>query len=429
MADYMFTNVWGAYLERSFLKKSYKWPAEKIEQYQVGQVNHIISSAKRLKGFAYLNNVKKINSLYELSSLPLLEKQKIKASPEDFLHQSKWLLEDHTSGSTGNPLTIFLTPKQKALEFAYVLRYYKRFGYQFGDRMAAFRSYVPASNDEPKWNYLKKRNELLFSVYHMTPDNLRHYLIEFNRFQPKFVRGYPTSIYIVALFAIQNNITIKAPQAIFCSSEVLSEDQKIIIEKAFGASAINWYGSNERAITASQCQYLNGLHVHEEAGVLEVINESGESSLQNQQIREGEIVVTGIVNDAMPLIRYRLGDIGAITNQPCECGFKGTSLTQVIGRTDDIIVTAAGKSVPPVRFYTLFEKHPSVKMFQVVQQPDRVTININLVTSGAIDDFKLKSDLSYFLGERNQLVINFLSEIAPEKSGKRKHIKVIKPNE
>jgi phenylacetate-CoA ligase len=427
MADQILTNIWGTYLEKTFLRKSYLWSAGSISNYQIRHLNEILASAKKLKGYSCLRAIENLRNLSELTRVPVLAKQTIKNSPSDFVDlKSNWLVEDHTSGSTGNPLTIYLTQKQKALEFAYVLRFYRRFGYRLGDRMVAFRSYIPSSDDALKWNFVKRRNELLFSVYHMTPENLRQYIQEFNSFRPKFVRGYPTSIYIVALFAVQHQLELHPPQAVFCSSEVLTEEQKKIIEKAFGAPAVNWYGSNERAITASQCQYLKNLHVHEEAGILEVINEEGTSSLEDSAIVEGEIVVTGLINSAMPLIRYKLGDVGIISKDPCKCGFNGLSLVQIKGRADDIIVTSKGKSVPPVRFYTLFEKHPNVNMFQIVQQSDQEIIDVNLVTSGKIDHSKLLTELTYFLGEGNIITLHFVDDITPEKSGKRKHIKVIK---
>lgn len=430
MADQILTNIWGTYLERSFLRKSYQWSPVSIATYQTDRLKQILASARKLKGYSYLGAFKEANQLSDLTRIPLLDKQVIKSSPPDFVHiNSKWLVEDHTSGSTGNPLTIYLTQKQKALEFAYVLRFYRRFGYRLGDRIVAFRSYIPPSDHAPKWNFVKRRNELLFSVYHMTPDNLRQYIEEFNRFRPKFVRGYPTSIYIVALFAIQNKIEIASPKALFCSSEVLTDEQRQVIERAFGAPAVNWYGSNERAITASQCQYLTNLHVHEEAGILEVVDQDGKSSLENLNITEGEIVVTGLINDAMPLVRYKLGDAGVISREKCKCGFNGTSLVKISGRTDDIIVTPAGKSVPPVRFYTLFEKHTNVTMFQIVQQADQTTIDVNLVTSGEVDNERLLTELNYFLGEGNIVTLHFVNDIVPEKSGKRKHIKVIKRHE
>jgi phenylacetate-CoA ligase len=260
----------------------------------------------------------------------------------------------------------------------------------------------------------------------MTPDNLDHYVKEYNAFKPKFIRGYPSSIYIVANHILQNNISVHKPLGVFCSSEVLTPQFKSVIEKAFGAPAINWYGSNERAITASQCEYRNGLHVHEEAGILEVVNEKGESSITNRAVTEGEIVVTGVVNAAMPLIRYRLGDYGILETEPCSCGFQGTTLKEIVGRTDDIIVTPAGKSVPPVRFYTLFEKFPSVNGFQIVQQKDVQHIAVNIISKTKVDEAKLLEALSYFVGNDVNFTINYVEEIKAEASGKRKLIKVLK---
>src|ERR1041385_854769 len=150
--------------------------------------------------------------LTDLTRLPVLEKQQVRDNPGQFLNRRcarRRLIEDHTSGSTGEPLRFFLTVEQKAYEMAYAIRFWRWAGYRTGARIAAFRHYIPRSERDPLWEYHPWTRTLFFSVYDMKPANLRAYIAEFNRFQPEFVRGYPSSIYIFAQFAAAEGLDRK----------------------------------------------------------------------------------------------------------------------------------------------------------------------------------------------------------------------------
>ncbi len=429
MPDYLKTNIYGAYIYRSLLSKSYYWSGEEIAEYQLSRFGDIVRIAR--------GNVQAYDEWFPASDgssptgydalvrFPVIAKTDVKKNLRAFINRRTnpdKLIEEHTSGSTGNPLQLYLTPKQKAFEVGYILRHYKRAGYRMFDRIAVFRSYIPPNDRAPLTKYFRVHNELRFSVYHLTPSNIRKYIETLKDFRPKFIRGYPTSIYIVAREMLRNKESVPPPNAIFCSSEMLTSQMKETIQRAFNAPAYNWYGSNERVITASQCRERGSLHVHEEAGILEVVNEKGQSSL-NSDIDSGELVSTGIINAAMPLIRYRLGDRAVIDRKPCKCGFNGLSIKELIGRNDDIITTTSSKSIPPVRFYTLFEKHPGVKQFQIIQTSRR-KISVLLVKESPIDETSLLSQLGYFVGDDVQMDLMYVDFIQPEKSGKTRLIKV-----
>jgi phenylacetate-CoA ligase len=159
--------------------------------------------------------------LSDLSRLPVLEKQQVRENPDQFLNRRfdrSRLIEDHTSGSTGEPLRFLLTVEQKAYEMAYSIRFWRWAGYRTGARIAAFRHYIPRRQTDPLWQHDKHTRTLFFSVYDMKPANLRAYIEEFNRFQPEFVRGYPSSIYIFTQFAASEGLHLHAPRAVLSSS-------------------------------------------------------------------------------------------------------------------------------------------------------------------------------------------------------------------
>jgi phenylacetate-CoA ligase len=96
------------------------------------------------------------------------------------------------------------------------------------------------------------------------------------------------------------------------------------------------------------------------------------------------LVLTGLMNPIMPLIRFDVGDLAVPGTGHCPCGRGLPTIKKFIGRTDDILVTHEGKRITPVRFYTLFENYPQVDQFQVVQlRPDYIEVRV--VFNGGYD--------------------------------------------
>jgi phenylacetate-CoA ligase len=348
----------------------------------------------------------------DLTKLPILNKATVRARFNDFInphHPRRGVFEDHTSGSTGEPFRFLLTAEQKAYEMAYSIRFWRWAGYRTGDRIAAFRSYIPAAKQEPLWKLDRRMQTLFFSVYDMTPANLRQYVAEFNRYRPRFVRGYPSSIFAFAQFAATNGLQVHAPHAVLASSETLSPEMRAVIERTLQCPVFDWWGTNERVVTACQCEQRGAYHVNAEGGILELVPERSHYRM----------IGTGLINHVMPLIRYDLGDL-ATPAEACPCGRGLPVIGGILGRSDDLIVTGAEKFVPPVRFYTLFETYDQIRQFQVVQTaPNAVTVR--LVPARALTEVELtglRQKLQRFLGESVAVEFAIVDEIKPDPSGK-----------
>jgi phenylacetate-CoA ligase len=364
----------------------------------------------------------------DLARLPVLDKQTVREHPADFLNphrDRRRVFADHTSGSTGEPLEFLLTAEQKAYEMAYSIRFWLWAGYRTGAPIIAFRSYIPATEHDPLWKYDPRQRTLLFSVYDMKPANLRNYVEQFNRFQPEFVRGYPSSIYIFAQFAASEGLKVHSPQAVLSSSETLSPEMRATIERVLQCPVFDWWGTNERVATACQCEQRGLLHINAETGILEFLPQQDATGATVYRI-----VGTGLINHAMPLIRYDLGDLAVPATNPCPCGRGLPAIERILGRANDLIVTGDQKFIPSVRFFTLFETYDTIRQFQVVQTaPNAVTVS--LVRARELSDAELtglRQKLSRFLGERVEIDIVFVDEIKPEPSGKiRNVVSLVKP--
>ncbi|MBV9942177.1 MAG: phenylacetate--CoA ligase [Solirubrobacterales bacterium] len=111
------------------------------------------------------------------------------------------------------------------------------------------------------------------------------------------------------------------------------------IDRTLGISAVNFYGLSEMCGpgVATECLTArDGLHVNEDHFIVEVIDP--EVHMPVAPGIEGELIFTTLTKEALPLIRYRTGDLGAITEEPCRCGRTTARLTKLGGRRDDMVI-------------------------------------------------------------------------------------------
>ncbi|HSS02075.1 MAG TPA: phenylacetate--CoA ligase [Kofleriaceae bacterium] len=122
-------------------------------------------------------------------------------------------------------------------------------------------------------------------------------------------------------------------------AEPWTEAMRGEIERRLGLTAINMYGLSEivgPGVSGECREVRNGSHIHEDHFLPEVIDpETGEPLPAG---REGELVFTPITKEALPLVRYRTGDIAALDPAPCACGRTTVRMTRIRGRRDDMLI-------------------------------------------------------------------------------------------
>jgi phenylacetate-CoA ligase len=121
-------------------------------------------------------------------------------------------------------------------------------------------------------------------------------------------------------------------------AEPWSETMRAEIEEALGITALDTYGLSEiiGPGVAQECRQKNGLHLFSDVFFPEVIDPaSGDPVAEGE---DGELVITTLSKEAMPLIRYRTRDIVSLTTEPCACGRTSPRISRIKGRTDDMIV-------------------------------------------------------------------------------------------
>jgi phenylacetate-CoA ligase len=167
----------------------------------------------------------------------------------------------------------------------------------------------------------------------------RHHLL-LQDFKPDVLAATPSfALYLAETLAEQGGTPrdLGLRLGIF-GAEPWTDGIRVAIERAFGLSAFDVYGLSEiiGPGVAGECEARDGLHIADDHFLPEIIDPASGALLPPG--REGELVVTTLTKRAMPLVRYRTGDITTLTLDPCRCGRTSARMARIKGRSDDMLI-------------------------------------------------------------------------------------------
>ena len=319
-----------------------------------------------------------IRVLEDLKRIPFLDKETVRLRGAELLSagfSSRILIAGHSSGTTGTALRLVHTREALGWEYAVIWRQRGWFGFLLGDRFAGFggQPVVPFEQQEPPfWRSDLARGRVLFSLYHMKPEFLPYYASELHQRGYLFWQGYPSSIALICEYLLENGIDLRtaAPGAVFTSSETLLDFHRQRIVAATHAPVADRYGNAELSVSAVQCPE-GRYDVDTEFCALEIDpHEEGDDWVR------GEVIATGFANRAMPLLRYRTGDVATLRKRAgCECGRSRPIIEELDGRIEDYVVTPDGRRVG--RMDHVFKDALLVKEAQILQSsPTSILVRI-----------------------------------------------------
>lgn len=366
-----------------------------------------------------------VRRLEDLSALPALEKTDIQKH-RDRMTAHKWpasdLIANHTGGSTGRPLSFFLSHDRKCSRAAATIRHNRWAGWDIGDKSAVLWGAprdVPAGGWRSQLRRALLDRQLHLDTGHITEQKLNAFDAALKRFRPRVILAYAGAAAMFARYLESNGRTPYQPQAIVTSAEVLEERERLRIEQVFGCPVFNRYGCREVSVIASECPAHQGMHTMAEGLYVEVVNAEGRPVKPGEM---GSILVTDLLNHAMPLIRYRIGDLGSWEEGECPCGRGLPRLRSVAGRVTDFLVGSDGRLVSGVFLATyVIGCRPSLGQVQILQE----TAGQVLFRICKGPHFRDPDDLDYlqeasrrYLGSDTVVDWEFVDGLASQSSGK-----------
>jgi phenylacetate-CoA ligase len=305
-----------------------------------------------------------------LENWPLLDKDTVRKQPERFVADdcdTSRMFEEHTSGTTGTPVTIWRA--RHSLEQLYAIADTRTCGWEGIPRRIRWarlggQLVTPVRQRKPPfWVWNAAMRQLYLSSYHLAPDLIPYYLDALARYRVVYIAGYPSSVFALAQEALRLGIDLPM-LCVHTNAEPLLPVQRETIAQAFHCPVRETYGMAESVAAASECP-AGRLHQWPEFGHAEVL-------------ADGELVCTGLLNPDMPLIRYRVGDRGSPAPEvtPCPCGRGLPPFGAVEGRRDDVLVTPDGRMVG--RLDPVFKGTQSIREAQIIQETlDHVRVIIS----------------------------------------------------
>lgn len=305
----------------------------------------------------------------DLGILPTLHKQEIRGNERVFVREGlspKSLWTEKTSGTTGTSLKIYwpyeMLPKWWAITEVMV-RYVGGAAQEMPRAMVGGRAVVPGNARRPPyWRFNRRWRQLYLSSYHISRSTAPYYVEALWRYRPQWITGYGSAIAALAQAALDERLGTYPVRTVIVSGDTLFPGMRESIEKFFACKCFDSYGQCEGVSMAMECQF-GRMHEIPVVGVTEILREDGTPCERGEV---GEIVSTTLLNDAMPLVRYRTGDYAAwSTEEHCPCGNPAPILEKLEGRVDDYLLTADGRKIG--RLSTAMKRSPTIHSAQIVQ--------------------------------------------------------------
>lgn len=405
--------------------RNFQWSSRRaVDHYQLKKALEIARCAaagsefyRRLYAGADLNRIK---SLDDFKVLPIVGKSDLIAHEKDMRTACTTRSEEKTTGgSTGQPVRVLKNVDALSTERAATWRAYEWAGVSVGDPQGRFWGVPHTRKGRLKaavtdWIANRKR----ISAFDLTTESLSCYYRQLAAFRPAYLYGYVSVLEALARHIDEQGLApIPGVKSVITTSEVLYPGSRELIQNAFGVKVFNEYGCGEVGSIAHECEH-GRMHIMADNLLVEIAGDNA-----------GDIIVTDFHNRKMPLVRYRVGDYGRLSEENCPCGRKLPVLSDVYGRAYDLIRLKNGIAIHPESLIYVVEdfkdQNDSIAQFQAVQRSyDELELLIlpkpgwtNDIAEGLIRKMQanLSSQLTY--------AIHLVENIHRETSGKMRLVK------
>ena len=366
----------------------------------------------------------------DIRKFPILTKDIIRNNFDElYKFRDNTYYRNTSGGSTGEPVIFYQDRNYLEWEIATKILFNEWAGRKIGEPMVKLWGSMRdiLSSGEGFKGYLKQQlhGVIILPSYRMAEKDMYRYVQRINNTKPGLILAYTNGIDELARFIKENCLSIYSPKAIMTSAGVLYPEVRARIEEIFQSFIFNRYGSREVGDIACNCEKNQGLHVVPDVHHIEILDEQDKEVKPGER---GEIVVTLLTNYTMPLIRYKIGDRGILSEIECSCGWGFPLLKKVEGRVRSVFKNKQGDFIDGGVFIRLFYFRDNIKQFQVIQESvEHITVNLALNDKRLLkviekDFMEIEKAIKLIMGNGIIIKYNLVDVIDSSPSGKYRYV-------
>lgn len=367
-------------------------------------------------------NIDHLNSKLDIENLPVVTKNDLRNNLDLFISEEtnkNILIHSATGGSTGTALDLYFNKMCQHMRNAADIFSNEWVGAELGD----FKLSLWGNPPENKTLKDKIKGKILNPIVYLdtmdlSPDSINNVVKVWDKKTIQVIHGHAHSIFLFAKYLKDQSILDFRPKAIISTSMMLLDNEREIIEGVFACKVTDKYGCEEVGLIACECERHNGLHANIADLYIEFLDNNNSRVNKGE---EGKIVITDLNNFAMPLIRYKIEDMGREMDRKCECGRGLPLLYKPSGRVADFLKKADGSMVAGIslieRTLTAIE---GIDQMQIIQN-DINNIDINIVPGAGYSlesRKKLCEEFNSVFGRKMVLKIHEVENISQDLNGK-----------
>lgn len=361
-----------------------------------------------------------IKNAEDLKQLPVVTREVIRKYYDEFIPDNlsnfKYRVTT-TGGTSGLPLRYNCDEDTWGYVTAAKIYAWQQVGYHYGDKFVALGS-ASLFGKKPsllRRIYDKLRNEVALNSVNLNDELCDKYvkIIKMNKI--RYIYGYAASIYVLTKYVNEHNIDMTHIDAVFTTSEHLTEDYRRLIEETYQCKVMDCYGAKDAGMNAYEIKrgkYHVGYNVITE--LVDCIDEN-----------TGTVLTTNLFNYSFPLLRYQFGDDVTFTED--KAGYNGKVICNVVGRTSDVMRLSNGHNLTSTGF-SMIIKEFDVLAFEI-EQIEKLKIVLSLQVSSDFDkkqENEIIRTIQRYIGNDCELIVRYVDGFKPLANGKRKHYFITK---
>lgn len=413
-----------------FLQQSQYWSRERLLDYQWQRfealLRHSYEHSPYYRTLMDERGLKpnSIKSPDDLNKLPVMTRDMFYDHLDDLRCRTlevDQLQRFGSGGTTGQRVYMYRNQDSYNFKLASAWRYESWMGRQLCDKMAlvwpVHVDFVGKGNLKARIKNRYLLRQMLYYTGSSEPSALHGVYEQIRKFRPEYIKAFPAALHNLSEYLRDNNLRLPWIRGVTTTGEPLHDYMRTMFQEFYDCSVYDLYTSRESGNTACECSAGEGLHIAMETTIIEFVD--GNSHADSGQT--GETLVTDLTNYALPLIRYRINDRGALLSKKCSCGRGLALMSPTVGRETDDFWSADGARHSGITMYLqVADNGPMFGQMQIIQTA-LTEFHFRITNRPPPTDEHrehLKNSMESMFGSDIKVTIEVVDSIPPMKSGK-----------